>query len=96
MAKKEVTRTVEVCDVCKREKDTYEACQVCNREMCLTCRIPAMTGSYYRPYICKECGEREDVQVIVKEKYGPKIGKLVEQRRRELREIDPDYSIEED
>jgi hypothetical protein len=59
-------RTVEVCDICRREKP-LEECKVCKRKYCLSCAGHFMLAGI-QPDVCEKCAIRSDVKAII-EKY---------------------------
>jgi hypothetical protein len=60
------SKTVEVCDICKRE-GVLETCLICDKQYCLLCDC-YLPGCMIRPDVCNKCDDREDVKAVV-EKY---------------------------
>lgn len=60
-------KTVEACDICKREctGSLLTECVVCGKEYCHTCEA-IMSGCIHQPDVCKRCAENKAVQAAVK------------------------------
>ena len=77
------SKTVTVCDICKRETDgLFEKCLVCEKEYCLFCG-PYLPNCMIRPQVCKNCDDRQDVKDIVA-RYSPDFVKTYKLRDKAL------------
>jgi UDP-2,3-diacylglucosamine pyrophosphatase LpxH len=76
-------KTVEACDVCKRESSWLTKCKVCARDYCHTCEA-IICGCVHQPDICKECADKEKVRAVV-EKFVKPISALLKKRDTAMR-----------
>lgn len=79
------SKTVEACDICKRETAVLTACLVCGKEHCWICRA-IMAGCIVQPDVCKECGDMEAVIKIV-DRFTKPLAATVVKRRQALRRL---------
>jgi hypothetical protein len=53
-------KTVEVCDICKKESSFLTVCTACGKEYCHICEA-IHPGCIHQPRICRECDKLEGV-----------------------------------
>ena len=76
------SKTVTVCDICKRESLVLTACVVCGKEYCLTCKA-IMAGCVHQSDVCRTCGESDLVKAVV-ERYVKPLITLLKRRDKAL------------
>ena len=83
------SKTVEVCDRCKRARDggLLTVCVMCGREYCYACEA-IMCGCVHQPDLCRDCGETDAAKAVV-EKYAKRLARIVRQRVDALKAIAP-------
>lgn len=85
MKVKRPAETIKVCDFCRRPERFLTECWSCGKEYCLTCDA-TIAGSYGFHRLCKQCGERDDVQRVCNQ-YASKLQKIFKQRDDTLRQL---------
>ena len=87
MARKKITKTVVVCDLCGNENNytLFYTCVCCGKEHCYSCRgmIP---GCQMDPEVCRNCADLPAVEKV-SDKYAGKFLKLKQQRAAELAKL---------
>lgn len=58
------SKTVEACDLCRRETSVLTTCVICGKEYCYMCH-PYLPGCMIEPHVCKKCDDRDDVKKVV-------------------------------
>lgn len=77
------SKTVVVCDFCKRTSPVFDKCVRCNRLYCHTCEA-IMCGCIHQPMICKDCGDKPSVVKVV-ERFAAPLKALLKKRDAALR-----------
>ena len=54
------SKTVDACDVCKRETICLTQCMICGRDYCHTCEAVIM-ACVHQPEVCKNCADSATV-----------------------------------
>ena len=78
-------REIEVCDVCEKNERCHLRCICCGGMYCDRCEA-LIGGRVTQTRVCKKCGDRKGVQVIV-QSYGVNFTRLLDARAKELREF---------
>lgn len=60
------SKTVDCCDVCKRESTVMDKCVCCGKDYCYTCRA-IVFRCIHQPEICKQCGDIPAVLLAIQE-----------------------------
>lgn len=58
------SKTIEVCDFCRRESSVLNECACCGRDYCTICEA-IICGCVDQPQVCKQCGKNEEVVKVV-------------------------------
>jgi hypothetical protein len=73
------SKTIEVCDFCKRDgHGCLTRCVICGKDYCHSCEA-MICGCIHQPEICKSCGENEGVKDVILI-FAGKLKKLLHKR----------------
>lgn len=59
------SKSITVCDICKRESGLLTKCLICGSEYCTMCDA-YLPGCMIEAHICRPCDDRLDVQDVIK------------------------------
>lgn len=83
MGKKEIKRTVDICDVCGREGNVYRTCEICGKEFCFICEFIGFNPT--RLTICKDHQDNEEMKEVI-QKFEKRFRKLDEDILNKIKE----------
>ncbi len=74
------SKTVEVCDLCRREipSGCWSKCIICKKEYCRTCEA-IIGGCIHQPKLCRECSKRDAVYDVV-QRFASRIQRVLDDR----------------
>lgn len=78
------SKTVEVCDICRRG-GFLQTCLVCGGRYCLTCDA-IIAGCWVKPAVCRTCSKSQKVEDIVL-KYAGRITPVIKLRDAALKRL---------
>jgi len=85
MGVRKVVKQMTVCDLCGRECACPSQCDVCERDYCSVCEA-IIAGCVHQPDVCRDCGNRKDVNQIV-DKAAESLSLIVKERYLGLRAL---------